>query len=327
MKLACITDPSTHPEFDTTVELYRRFATDPRIELTHISNASVLEHRFRGVLVRKALSYEEFLTLERASVRFVDLTDFDLVFCRSDKPLGDDYYERLAEFENQVRFVNSPSALREVSKRHFIEPFAKEFLPEFISTRSSAEAAAFLTKHKKIVFKSLDSYGGKGIWRATLEDGSVMVEHSGGEVTIFSDATEAARFVLGKNTGEMQLVRYLKNVNAGDKRVLVVGEKILGGYVRKGQGDGWINNITAGAKAEKAEVTESEQNVIQRTVGEFIKRGVHTLGYDFLMDDNGQWILSEVNAGNIGGYNRLEQLTGQPVIGELIKWLYDFSKR
>ncbi|MEL6816582.1 MAG: hypothetical protein AAFP03_17500, partial [Cyanobacteria bacterium J06598_3] len=50
-------------------------------------------------------------------------------------------------------------------------------------------------------------------------------------------------------------------------------------------------------------------------------------GYDFLMDDDGTWRISEINAGNIGGFARLELLTGQPVMNRLIDWLIEYAQR
>ncbi len=55
--------------------------------------------------------------------------------------------------------------------------------------------------------------------------------------------------------------------------------------------------------------------------------GLFTLGYDFLMNGDGTWLLSEINAGNIGGYWILEELSGEPVYERLIAWLIAFSKR
>ncbi len=57
------------------------------------------------------------------------------------------------------------------------------------------------------------------------------------------------------------------------------------------------------------------------------QRGLHTLGYDFLLDDQGSWCISEINAGNIGGFARLEQLTGKPIMKKLIDWLITFAQQ
>lgn len=325
MRLACITDPSTHPEFDTTVELYRRFALDPRIQLTHVSSQSILEPRIRGVVLDEPLEYNKFLKLEERSREINSLQDFDLIYCRSDKPLPDSYYLRLAEVENRVPFVNRPSSLLEVSKRQFIEQFARPYLPDFISTRSVTDAVKFISQFKTVVFKSSSSYGGKGVWKCALQGKIATIEHSSGGKQVFSSVEQACEHILGKDDLDFQLVRFLKNVHEGDKRILVVGEEILGGYLRKAREGSWINNITAGGSATLAAVSSAEKDIIMCTVGEFSRRGVHTLGYDFLMDDDESWILSEVNAGNIGGYNRLEQLSGEPIIDELILWLCNYS--
>ena len=53
---------------------------------------------------------------------------------------------------------------------------------------------------------------------------------------------------------------------------------------------------------------------------------MHTLGYDFLLDD-GIWRISEINADNIGGFARLEQLTQTPIMARLVDWLISFGDR
>ena len=129
------------------------------------------------------------------------------------------------------------------------------------------------------------------------------------------------------NCDQFQLVRFLKNIGAGDKRVHVVDGEIYGGYIRQSTTGSWVHNITSGAKGVPATVTTREKEIVLNTVSYFQERGVFTLGYDFLQDDDGQWILSEINAGNIGGYDRLEKLSGQPVISRLVDWLVSSCKQ
>ena len=74
-----------------------------------------------------------------------------------------------------------------------------------------------------------------------------------------------------------------------------------------------------------AEITLAEQEAIAHTVSAYQERGLHTLGYDFLLDDDGVWRISEINAGNIGGFSRLEQLTQTPVMARFVDWLIKFS--
>lgn len=52
------------------------------------------------------------------------------------------------------------------------------------------------------------------------------------------------------------------------------------------------------------------------------------LGYDFLVDDTGLPMLSEINASsNIGGYGVVEQTTGVPVYPRLLDWIHGLVRR
>lgn len=325
MKLACITNPKTHPAFDTTIELYKRFAKDHRIDFFHIDQESIISSSgIKGQHIDSLESFDEFLALVDCNEKY-SLQDFDLIFCRSDKPLPDAYYFKLATFEDKVSFVNRPSALLEVSRRTFLDKVAKDWMPEYIFTTSPDEAAEFIQVHEKVVFKSADSYGGKEIWRVfKLPSGSYEVQQSTNPPILVSDEKAASSHILKDAKLPYQVVRFLENVSRGDKRVLVVDGQIYGAILRQSATGDWINNLTAGGTATQVEVTDKERTTIESSCGEYHRRGVYTLGYDFLFDKD-QWILSEINAGNIGGYNRLEQLSGKPVINNLIGWLLDFK--
>ena len=122
-------------------------------------------------------------------------------------------------------------------------------------------------------------------------------------------------------------MRYLKRVDEGDKRVVVVDGEIYGAYIRRSQSGHWVNNVSGDGECTLAEITDAEREAIAKTVGHYRDRGLHTLGYDFLMDNDGTWRISEINAGNIGGFARLELLTNKPVVERLISWMIEFAQR
>jgi glutathione synthase len=175
--------------------------------------------------------------------------------------------------------------------------------------------------------KKNSSYGGKGVSRIWNNASVWLLEHSNGEKRSFSTPELLLETLFSEDSDPYEFVRFLKNVTHGDKRVIVVDGKILGGYLRCSSTGGWIQNITAGGTAHAAEVSEHEENVVAATWPEYACRGVRTLGYDFLLDDDGlTWILSEINAGNIGGYGRLEQLSGKPIYDQLFECLSNVHK-
>ena len=45
------------------------------------------------------------------------------------------------------------------------------------------------------------------------------------------------------------------------------------------------------------------------------------------MGDDGEWVVSEINAGNIAGYSLLEELSGEPVYEAFLLWLVSYAKQ
>ena len=110
----------------------------------------------------------------------------------------------------------------------------------------------------------------------------------------------------------------------GRQKVIVVDGEIYGAYIRRSKSGHWVNNVSDDGECILATITLAEREAIANTVSEYQQRGLHTLGYDFLLDD-GIWRISEMNAGNIGGFARLEQLTQTPIMARLVDWLISFG--
>ena len=142
----------------------------------------------------------------------------------------------------------------------------------------------------------------------------------------FAHFSEVINYVKGTTQAPLQLVRYLSGVNHGDKRIIVVDGEIYGAFIRRSKTGHWVNNVSGDGKCIKAEISDYEKNAIADTVGAYQKRGLHTLGYDFLQDDDGTWRISEINVGNVGGFARLQDLTKIPVMERLIDWLIYFAE-
>jgi hypothetical protein len=50
-------------------------------------------------------------------------------------------------------------------------------------------------------------------------------------------------------------------------------------------------------------------------------------GYELLRDDNSDWKISEINAGNIGGLLRIEHLGVAGVTDRFVAWLQGYHAR
>lgn len=329
MKLLCITDPSTHPSFDTTLSLYRLFAASPDIEFFHapVSNIDASGY-FHGAAIDGDLSSDDFAALDKAPLSPISPSALDLVFNRADEPVPEGFYQHLSQLENAVKFVNRPSQVSYTRHKSFLEDHGREHLPDHIFSSSYEEIAAFFRRFDPMVAKSNVSYGGKGVYKIWQQDGGIFTDNvQEGRVKYDSLRAVLDHLFKADPDGNYEFVRYLKNIGAGDKRILVVDGEVYGAFLRKATRDTWVHNVTAGASYTTTTITDKELAVVDKTCGLYHSRGVYTLGYDFLMDDDGTWTLSEINAGNIGGYDWLEEITGEPILDRLIQWMTQFVAR
>lgn len=329
MKLLCITDPLTHPENDTTVVLYNRLAEDPRFELHHLGVSQVdMEDAIPAIRITAPLTFHDFRALANQPARVSRYGDFDLVYSRADKPYPPTFLSGLIKQENRVRFVARPSSVLACDVRTFYRAHAAAFLPPGLVTRSILEASEFIRATGTVVAKRNRSYGGKAISRIWRQDTDYCLQHGNSDSVRANTVEALLESLFAADPEPYEFVRYLVNVTEGDKRILVVDAEIYGAFLRKAPEGSWINNITSGGTALAAQVTPGERMVIEATCGAYHERGLFTLGYDFLMNDSGDWTLSEINAsGNIGGYNFLEQTSGTPVFPRHLDWLLEFATR
>lgn len=329
MRLLCITDPLTHPPYDTTVELYNRLAGDPRFELYHLEVSRVDgQEEIPVSRIPAPLSFEEFRSLSSLPTEPARYSGFDLVYSRADKPYPPTFLPGLIRQEPHARFVARPSSVLECDVRTFYRSHASRFLPPGLVTRSLSEAAAFIRATGATVVKRNRSYGGKGVWRIWRQGEEWRIQQGAGDPTGARELESLLGPLIASDPEPWEFVKYLSNVAAGDKRVLVVDGEIYGAYLRMAIDGSWINNLTTGGVALAATLTAAERAVVEATCGNYHERGLYTLGYDFLVGDSGQWMLSEINAsGNIGGYGFLERTSGQPVFPRLLDWLLRFPTR
>ena len=331
IKFLAICNPDLYKSAPLDVPtFYRQVAQDNRIDFYHLPTNDVFtssssNEQIKVASVPNKLEYQDLLKLNDQANQWHDIQSFDLVFCRTLKPFPDNYLQQLSAWEKYTKFINSPSNKIEQIEADFLVKVADDYLPETIVTDNWQEAFSFWEKHQTIVAKQVNSCGGRGIFKISYQDSLFMVDNLNLGTKMFADFAQVIKYTQGSTNQPLQLVRYLNNVHYGDKRIVVVDGEIYGGYIRRSQSGHWVNNVSGDGECFLSDISAYEKEAIANTVIHYQQRGLHTLGYDFLMDDDGNWRISEINAGNIGGFARLEQLTGKPIMQKFIDWMVDFA--
>jgi glutathione synthase len=165
-----------------------------------------------------------------------------------------------------------------------------------------------------VVAKRANSAGGRGVFKVWRQGENWWSDNiTEGERPHGSLAALMAH-LSGKESQALQLSHVLPRTLEGDKPVVVVDGEIHGGYLRRSIGGHWVNNVSHDGICSPAAVRDGEREAIRATGPRCRDLELRTLGSDFLRDDNGRWMISEINAGNVGGFHRLGRTGGQPVM-------------
>ncbi|WP_367391236.1 RimK family alpha-L-glutamate ligase [Lewinella sp. LCG006] len=249
-------------------------------------------------------------------LRVVDPKDYDLIFLRLPRPISDEFLMWLATLLDGKAIVNHPRGIVETSTKQFLLNFP-EVCPNMQLCRSMEEVLDFAAKFP-IVLKPLREYGGRGLLKidgTTLDDGTSL--HN--TVTYLKGIEDILE------TEGMLGMKFLKNVNQGDKRILVAGGQIMAASLRLPAPDSWLCNVAQGGTSVPATPTSDEEAIIAHINPKLQQAGILIYGADTLMDDDGKRVLSEINTLSIGGFPQAEQQTGRPVLQPTIDKIFIYA--
>jgi len=203
----------------------------------------------------------------------------DCILMRKDPPFDMEfvfatYMLERAEADGAL-VVNQPRAIRDASEKLFTAWFA-DLCPPTLVTRNKRDLRAFLAEHEDIVVKPLDGMGGASVFRVAAGDGNASV--------IFETITELeSRYCMAQ--------RYLPEILAGDKRILVVdGEAVPHALARIPASGELRGNLAAGGRGVAQPLSDSDRAIVARVGPELVRRGLVFVGLDVIGDR-----LTEIN--------------------------------
>jgi glutathione synthase len=222
------------------------------------------------------------------------LTAFDVVMERSDPPFDMEYVYatyllELAESQG-ARIFNRPGAIRSHNEKLAIMQFA-QFIPPTLVTSDEARVRAFHKEHQDIILKPLDGMGGAGIFRVR-QDGLNL----GSMIETLSHN--------GKRTIMVQ--RFVPEITQGDKRVLLIGGKVVPYCLaRIPQGGEVRGNLAAGGLGVAQPISERDREIGETLAPVLLERGLLLVGLDIIGD-----YLTEINVTSPTCFQEIGQQTG-----------------
>lgn len=241
------------------------------------------------------------------------LDEFDLIWLRLPPPLSKSFLDFFSDTFSSKVIINHPNGIYKTGSKEFLLNFP-ELCPPMKLCNTLEDIIEFKNQFP-VVLKPLKNYGGKGIIK--IEDNFVS---KGTQTTSFNEFIQNFQFDNLPYLG----VKFLKNVQQGDKRIVVVNGKIMGASLRIPQKGSWLCNASMGGSAHLASVEKEEEEIVATINPVLSKLGIVMYGVDTLVNDNGKRILSEINTTSIGGIKQIEEQKLHPIIKECINLIWEY---
>jgi glutathione synthase len=222
----------------------------------------------------------------------VDLADFDVVWLRQDPPFDMGYITTthiLDRIHPATLVVNDPFWVRNYPEKLLVLDFP-DLTPPTTIARDLATLKAFKERHGDIILKPLYGNGGAGVFRLDPGDRNLNALHE---------------LFCGINREPLIAQKFLSDVSAGDKRIILVDGDPVGAINRVPATGETRSNMHVGGRAEKIGLTDREREICA-AIGPLLReRGQIFVGIDVI----GGW-LTEINVTSPTGIQELERFDG-----------------
>ena len=222
----------------------------------------------------------------------IDLADWDVVWLRQDPPFDMGYITTthiLERVHPETLVVNDPFWVRNFPEKLLVLDFP-DLTPPTTIARDLETLKAFKHKHGDIILKPLYGNGGAGVFRLDPNDRNLNSLHE-----LFT----------GINREPLIAQKFLPDVSAGDKRVILVDGEPVGAINRVPAKGETRSNMHVGGRPEKVALTERDREICARIGPLLREKGQIFVGIDVI----GGW-LTEINVTSPTGIQELERFDG-----------------
>ncbi|MGH7778710.1 MAG: glutathione synthase [Candidatus Binataceae bacterium] len=230
--------------------------------------------------------------------RFLDEGDhyaiehFAAVWMRKDPPADANYLYAtmlLSLADARRTFVlNNPAGLREANEKLYALNFPRAIPPTIVSYEAPLLRKFMEQQGGQMIVKPLDGHGGEGVFFVQTADRNVGA--------ILETLTQFA-------TRPIMAQRYLPEVRAGDKRLIVLDGEPLGATLRVPRDDEHRGNIHVGGTCVKAPITARDREICAMLKPRLARDGLYFVGLDIIGD-----YLTEVNVTSPTGVQEIDRL-------------------
>lgn len=197
--------------------------------------------------------------------------DFQLVMFRPDPPVDLDYINATYVFDfvdrSKTFIMNDTTTIRNFNEKLHATLF-NNLMPENIVTSSPNDILEFLNEHEEIILKPLNQCFGGGVMYLKRGDKNTAV--------IINSMTKEGKQLL-------MVQEYIPAAEYGDKRVLILGEKVLPYCVRKIPSNNDFKFCNhADANIKKSHLSDEEIKSFTTVAQKLNSLGIYMAGLDVI---------------------------------------------
>ncbi|MEE9453163.1 MAG: glutathione synthase [Paracoccaceae bacterium] len=222
----------------------------------------------------------------------IDLADWDVVWLRQDPPFDMGYITSthlLDMIHPDTLVVNNPFWVRNYPEKLLVLEF-QDLTPPTTIARDLETLKAFKEKHGDIILKPLYGNGGAGVFRLGPDDRNLNSLHE-----LFT----------GMNNEPLIAQKFLPDVAAGDKRVILIDGEPVGAINRVPAAGETRSNMHVGGRPEKIGLTARDLEICARIGPILREKGQIFVGIDVIGG-----MLTEINVTSPTGIMELDQFDG-----------------
>ncbi len=225
-------------------------------------------------------------------MREVDLAEFDVVWLRQDPPF-DMFYITTTHLLDRLApgtlVVNDPFWVRNYPEKLLVLDFP-DLTPPTTIARDLDTIRDFKDRHGDVILKPLYGNGGAGVFKLTADDRNLSSLHE-----LFT----------GFSREPLIVQKFLPDVSAGDKRVILIDGEPIGAINRVPAAGETRSNMHVGGRPEKIALSDRDREICA-AIGPLLReKGQVFVGIDVI----GTY-LTEINVTSPTGIQELERFDG-----------------
>ncbi|WOC16001.1 glutathione synthase [Pseudochrobactrum sp. MP213Fo] len=224
-----------------------------------------------------------------------DLSEMDVILLRQDPPFDMNYITTthlLERIHPKTLVVNDPAWVRNSPEKIFVTEFP-DLMPETLITKDLQEVLKFRKEFGDIIIKPLYGNGGAGVFHLTSDDRNLT------SLLEMFEQMYREPFIAQ---------RYLKDVRAGDKRIILIDGVAVGALNRIPAESDARSNMHVGGRAEATVLTEREKEICARIGPSLKERGFILVGIDVIGD-----YMTEINVTSPTGIREIKRFGGADI--------------